>query len=132
MSEHESKTVLIVDDDKAIRTMAGEVLGIENYRVITAENGLVALERVLEEPDAVLLDIRMPVMDGFEFARRLWAMPEPFCSIPIIPSTADSGRSNQEVEKLGSPLYKPYTLDSLISRVSLAINSRMRAINLEK
>ena len=63
-----SKRVLIVDDDDAIRDMVAELLQSEGYEVITASNGAEALEHVRsDEPDAVVVDLMMPVMTGWEF-----------------------------------------------------------------
>jgi CheY-like chemotaxis protein len=63
-----SKRVLVVDDDDTIRMAVAEVLDDEGYEVITATNGAEALEQVrTARPDAVVLDLMMPVMNGWEF-----------------------------------------------------------------
>ncbi len=60
--------VLVVDDDAATRTVLRRTLAQEGWRVVEAENGSVALDRVAaERPELVLLDLMMPEMDGFEF-----------------------------------------------------------------
>jgi hypothetical protein len=66
-------SVLVVEDDPDIRDFVADALSIDGYAVLTAGNGLEAL-RLLDEqrPDVVLLDLRMPVMDGPTFARRCW------------------------------------------------------------
>src|SRR5687767_8501354 len=66
------RTVLVVDDDPAIRESLGEVLGDEGFQVVYAENGRMALEYLracADPPCLVLLDLMMPVMNGWEFCR---------------------------------------------------------------
>ena len=63
------KEILLVEDDRGIRTSLQEILEDEGYAVATAENGRVALEalRAGASPDLIVLDLRMPVMDGWQF-----------------------------------------------------------------
>lgn len=65
--------VLIVDDDPDMLQLEGEALTVRGYRVVTARNGEEALQRLAEQRDVnlILLDMRMPVMDGWAFARIL-------------------------------------------------------------
>ncbi len=66
------KTILVVDDDKNLRRLYKDELEAEGYRVALAENGREALEIVSREiPSLVLMDIRMPEMDGLEAMARL-------------------------------------------------------------
>jgi len=68
------QTVLVVDDEVAIRETVAQILGYEDYRVHTAASGPEALQRLGEVPvDAVMLDIKMPDMDGFEVLARIKA-----------------------------------------------------------
>lgn len=67
------KEVLIVDDDPLFRQIYQDVLEKNNFLVTTASNGQEALESVnKKKPNAILLDITMPVMDGLEVLRQLW------------------------------------------------------------
>jgi signal transduction histidine kinase/DNA-binding response OmpR family regulator len=80
--------VLVVDDDPEMRTMARRALESEGWRVDEAENGRVALERLaVSSPSLILLDLMMPVMDGFEFVMEMRRM-ETARSIPIVVVTA--------------------------------------------
>ena len=81
------KTLLIVDDEKHIRFLYEEEFTDDGYQVLTAANGLEALEVVEQHPeiDLVLLDIRMPEMDGSEFLRRIRQFKQ---DLPILISTA--------------------------------------------
>lgn len=114
--------ILIVDDDPAIRATISEVLGEEGYTVTTATNGaegLDALAGVL--PALVLLDMRMPVLDGWGFAR---ALKERGLSLPIVVMTAaqDARRWSQEIGT-ASVLAKPFDLDELLQVVERALQS---------
>jgi len=80
------KTILVVDDDEAIRTLLQEELSDEGYRVIIAGNARDALKKVEEEAlDLVILDIRMPGMDGLEALPRILGLKE---GLPVILNSA--------------------------------------------
>jgi CheY-like chemotaxis protein len=82
------KTILVVDDDEAIRTLLQEELEEEGYKVLTATNARDALKMVAAEAlDLVVLDIRMPGMDGLEALPRILGIKE---SLPVILNTAYS------------------------------------------
>lgn len=70
------KTILIVDDEQSNTEVLSLILEEEGYRVHCAPNGLVGLEKVQElQPDLILLDLMMPIMDGAEMGRTLRASP---------------------------------------------------------
>lgn len=78
------KKLLIVEDEPILREMYQDKFKLEGFEVITADNGKVGLEKVIEQkPDVVLLDLMMPVMDGESLLRRLREMPE-YKSIPVL------------------------------------------------
>jgi len=80
--------VLVVDDDPGVRLLLRRILEAEGYAVIEAENGLAALARLGERtPGAILLDLMMPQMDGFEFLSELHER-EAWRSIPVVIVTA--------------------------------------------
>jgi two-component system, response regulator, stage 0 sporulation protein F len=80
------KTILVVDDDDAIRTLLKDELLDEGYNVLTASNAREALKMVAEEPlDLVILDIRMPGMDGLEALPRILGLKE---GLPVILNSA--------------------------------------------
>ncbi len=98
--------VLLVEDDDATRGMMRHLLEREEWHVEEAENGRLALECLqAATPDLILLDLMMPEMDGFEFARRLRERPE-WRRIPIVVLTArditaeDRQRLSGNVEKI--------------------------------
>lgn len=84
------KRILVVDDEKHIVRLVQLNLERAGYEVITAYDGLEALEKVRSErPDMIVLDVMMPRMDGFETLQRLRANPET-SEIPVIMLTAKS------------------------------------------
>ena len=79
--------ILVVEDDADLRFLIAESLTDEGYTVVTAPHGAAALDCVARaRPSAILLDMRMPVMDGWAFARAYRARPGPHA--PIIVCTA--------------------------------------------
>src|SRR3954468_25043711 len=77
--------VLIVEDDEDLRDMMAQMLTIEGYRTATAANGREALDYLhhIAKPHVILLDLMMPVMDGWEFRRQQKADPE-IAPVPVI------------------------------------------------
>jgi CheY-like chemotaxis protein len=82
------RSILVVDDDPGLREILRRNLQEDGWRVLEAENGAEALERLsAERPAAVILDLIMPVMDGFEFILRYSQVAE-WLSIPVLVLTA--------------------------------------------
>jgi CheY-like chemotaxis protein len=86
---HASKRVLLVEDDIVTREAVTLLLSGDGYMVAAAGNGAEALERLrhFERPDVIILDLRMPVMDGWAFRQRLQEEPA-LASIPVVVFTA--------------------------------------------
>jgi CheY-like chemotaxis protein len=84
----EGFTVLIVEDDGDIRELLRLTLEVAGYHVIEAGNGLEAIEAARwHEPDAILMDMSMPIMDGCQSTRRIREEPR-LATVPIIACTA--------------------------------------------
>jgi CheY-like chemotaxis protein len=101
-----SRRILVVEDDETTRTVLQRALERDGWSVIQAENGRVALAQVAEQrPDAILLDLMMPEMDGFAFLAEL-RHQAPWRDIPVVVLTAmdlteaDRRRLNGEVERI--------------------------------
>ena len=78
------KVVLVVDDSATVRKFVAASLNITGFRVVTASDGVEALERMpAEKFDLIITDLNMPDMDGFEFIRTLRETPE-YRDIPVI------------------------------------------------
>ncbi len=108
--------VLVVDDEAAIRETVAELLRFEGYEVQTAVHGADALRQVeRSRPAAVLLDMRMPVLDGWGFARTL---RDRGIDLPIVVMTAaqDARRWASEIGANGY-LAKPFDLVDVLSAV---------------
>ena len=87
--------VLIVEDDADLREMMAQLLTLEGFQAATVSNGREALAYLEDQdrPDVILLDLMMPVMDGWEFRRRQRADPD-FSQVPVIVLSAlDQGRA---------------------------------------
>jgi two-component system OmpR family response regulator len=115
---HRHETILIVDDDEGVAQTFARMLKLEGYRVrtaMTAENGL--LEAATVRPDAIILDLRMPVMDGLGFLRRLRSTDEPL-KTPVAIVTGDyflDDMVSTELKALGAQLkFKPLWLEDLV------------------
>lgn len=118
-SQHEPvqrKSVLIVDDDQAIRDILKEVFRDQGFVVTTAANGELAIHVLSSfEPDVIVLDIHMPIMDGVAFATAYQARPGRHAPIVVFSTAADS----QRVLAIhpASVIMKPCDLDLLIATV---------------
>ena len=113
------KRILVVDDEKDIVDLIRYNLAKEGFDVITAANGEEALERIAAGPDVIILDLMMPVVDGFETCRRLKSDPRT-AWIPIMFLTARSTEIDEVVGlELGADDYiqKPISPRKLVARV---------------
>ncbi|GLI52498.1 response regulator [Thermodesulfovibrio yellowstonii] len=82
--------VLVVDDDKTTRKMISLILKSKGYEVVTAENGIEALQKLgLERINLILTDMNMPYMDGIEFIKQVRANPD-MSNIPIVMITTEA------------------------------------------
>ena len=110
--------ILVVDDDTSIRSFVEMALDGEGYAVSTATNGAQALAVSHEvQPDLILLDMRMPVMDGWAFARTYRQQAGPHAPIVVITAATDAGERAAEIQADGF-LGKPFDLDELLVLVS--------------
>jgi CheY-like chemotaxis protein len=108
--------ILVVDDDRSIREIIAETLELEGYPVVQAPNGAEALQRIGEQlPSLILLDMRMPVLDGWGVAR---AVKERGITVPIVVLTAASNAAAwaKEIDADGF-LAKPFQDTALLSIV---------------
>lgn len=111
-------TVLIIDDDPLIIKMVTLHLQREGYRVLSALNGLLGLKMArANSPDALLLDLMLPGIDGFEILTQLRAVPET-ADLPVVIMSAKSGLADIETaNRIGADAYltKPFRTGELLS-----------------
>jgi two-component system KDP operon response regulator KdpE len=117
----DAKLILVVDDEPRMRRFMRMNLDLEGYRVIEANNGMEAIDRVREDlPDLVLLDVMMPEMDGFEALRLI----RETSSVPIIMLTVKSDEEDRvRGLELGADDYvtKPFSPRELASRIKAVL-----------
>jgi CheY-like chemotaxis protein len=109
--------VLIVEDDADLRDMMAQLLSLEGFSAATVSNGRDALEYLRNgaRPDVILLDLMMPVMDGWEFRRRQQADPA-MADVPVIVLSAlDQSRATDV--SANAFLKKPLDFDRLLALV---------------
>src|SRR5579864_7739102 len=113
--------ILVVDDDPLIRSTVAELLGDEGYTVFQAGDGTEAL-RAFQQfvPDAIVLDLMMPILDGWQFVDRLRRVPD-WREVPIVVMSATHGlhESAERLHAMGvrAVLAKPFDVDALIAIV---------------
>lgn len=115
-----TKRILVVEDQEDNRQIIRDTLSATDYQIMEAENGEEALAAVAKQrPDLILMDIQMPIMDGYEATRRIKADPG-LRSIPIIAITsyALSG-DEQKARAAGCDDYvpKPYSPRQLLAKI---------------
>lgn len=114
------KKILVVDDEKSVRILLERILKPKNFEVITASNGMEALERVRKEaPHLMILDIMMPKMNGWDVCKKIREDPI-YKNLPIIVLTAKTEENDQiKGFGLGANAYvpKPFNHEELLLRV---------------
>jgi len=122
---HETLNVLIVDDNATNRFVAGKVLELFGCSAEAVESGREAIERVQTGAfDLILMDIKMPVMDGVQATRLIRALPGPVAAIPILALTANAD-PRDEAEYLAAGMdgvaQKPIQPDALLNAIRLVM-----------
>ena len=109
--------ILIVEDDADLREMMAQLLTLEGYRAETVANGRDALEYLSQgdRPDLILLDLMMPIMDGWEFRRRQREDP----NLATVPVVVLSALDQTRAADLGGTAFlkKPLDFDRLLQLV---------------
>ena len=113
------KQILIIEDDHEIRSSLLEVLEEEGYSVLSAENGQQGIE-VLEAsetmPSLIILDLMMPVLDGYGF-RRAQSAHEHYSTIPTAVFSAGYTSPDADIVRFEESIRKPVDLDDLFALV---------------
>jgi CheY-like chemotaxis protein len=111
---------LLVDDDDGIRQVVSIFLTDEGYEVASAADGRAALDALDSfTPDIILLDLRMPIMDGWEFVRLYREMPAPHAPIVAFVATMHPRTAQAEIGA-AALLEKPFDLEDLLAALDQA------------
>ena len=124
-ADFKDRHILLVEDNELNREIAQEILREYGFRVDTAENGAVAVEKVSTAApgsyDLVLMDVQMPIMDGYTATRQIRALADPaLAKIPIIAMTAnafDEDRRNALESGMSGFLSKPIVIGDLVQEL---------------
>lgn len=110
--------VLVVDDEQNIRQVLVYVLEDEGYQVVEAQDGETALGLIeRQHPDVIILDMKMPGMDGWEFVERYRKLYGHQAPIIVLTAARDAAQRGADVSA-DSYVPKPFDLDVLLERVS--------------
>jgi CheY-like chemotaxis protein len=121
--------ILAIDDSRMVHMVLTKTLRPLDVEVITAINGQEGLEKAeKDQPDLILLDATMPVMDGMEALAALKANPATR-DIPVVMFGADSPRETERAQQLGALKFiaKPFTGDALVASLSPYIDFGQKA-----
>ncbi|MGZ3451486.1 MAG: response regulator [Polyangiales bacterium] len=124
MMSPKQATVLVVDDDDDLRTMVETILEDAGYVVRRAGDGVEALEQLAQmgRPDLILLDMRMPRMDGWELGRRVRSQYGR--EIPIVVMTA-AEHAEKQAQEIDADAFvaKPFDIDNLLGVIARNLRS---------
>ena len=119
-------TVMVVDDSKTVRSYHGSILKSMGINVIEAENGMEALEKSLDSNvDLYLVDVNMPIMDGYSFIQDL-RRQDNHKTVPVIMITTQEREEDKiSAYKVGANLFetKPIKPDQLQAYIEILVNS---------
>lgn len=107
--------VVLAEDEASLRSFLALALHDEGYEVLSAKDGKEALElATLGSPNCILLDMRMPRVDGWEFARRYREQPGEHAPIIVMTANIEAPRAARDVGAVAY-LVKPFDLDALLT-----------------
>lgn len=121
--------ILAIDDSRMVHMVVTKTLRPLDVEVLTAINGQEGLEMAeKDQPDLILLDATMPVMDGMEALAALKANPATK-NIPVVMFGADSAKESERAQQLGALQFiaKPFTGDALVAGLSPYLDLRQKA-----
>ena len=115
-----TKRILVVEDQEDNRAILRDLLGSVGHEMIEAHDGVAAIEQAAKHrPDLILMDIQLPVMDGYEATRRIKAIPA-LAAIPIIAVTSYALSGDEDKARdAGCDAYvtKPYSPRALLKKM---------------
>lgn len=124
------KKILLVEDNELNREIATIYLEENGFIIIPAENGQIAVDKIKEakkgDYDIILMDIQMPVMDGYEATKQIRSLKSEFSKIPIIAMTANAFEEDKKMANecgMNDYLAKPVNLENLIKILTKVLNT---------
>lgn len=121
--ERGEKRILVIDDDDAIRALLFTLLRRRGFRIDTARDGVEALEHLARcRYSAILLDLMMPRMSGYEFLARLEKLPRREHPIVVV-LTAGAEPHNLSPSLVAGTIHKPFDIDLLIDSISACLST---------
>jgi CheY-like chemotaxis protein len=125
MQRRNNYTILVIEDEVALRELLVDELGDMGYRVVVASNGMEGLEKLQEvEPDLIICDRAMPTMTGYELLERIRGIFPQYGSVPFIFLTAlTDAKDKQAVQPLRPYAYleKPLDFGVLVDTIEKAL-----------
>lgn len=122
-------TILVIDDDNDYRTSIKELLTLEQYQTLEAEDGFIGWQMIRRySPDLVICDIDMPVMNGIEVLKKVKSTAS-LANIPFVIVSGQDEKALTSVFKLGADvvLRKPVEITVLLSAIDPYLNNRPAA-----
>jgi CheY-like chemotaxis protein len=113
-----SKTIFVIEDDPGISFVLSELLEGEGFKVQVAENGVVALELLQKHgvPSLILLDMIMPKMNGWEFAKEFTEKYDHLCPIIVMTAAADAKQRAKDINAVDL-IEKPFDFDQFLATI---------------
>jgi CheY-like chemotaxis protein len=125
----QTTTILIVEDETPLQDVLSDVLSKRGYEIVTASNGKEGLERAREtQPDLILLDIIMPVMDGLEMLRTLREDEEGRAIDVVLLTNVSDNEKLAEALEIGAFDYlvkSDHTIDTITEAITAKVGSKM-------
>lgn len=118
------KTILVLEDEQDILQTLSALLKSEGYKVETAQNGQEALDFLKKSPmpDLILLDMKMPVMNGWAFTDEFYRLYDHRAPLFVMTAAADAEVRAKEV-KASNSIGKPFDIDELLNKIKTALES---------
>ena len=122
-------TILVADDEPAIRSMLEVILSADGHEIVAVPDGRAALDYLRDHtPDAMLLDVKMPQMDGFEICSRVKRIKRLGSAAVLLLTAFDDDQTRDHARLVGADdlVYKPLSGKNLRQRVNQLIEARRR------
>ena len=121
MPEHPPH-ILIVEDDPDVRNLLSEVLSEDGYDVASAQDGAEAIAQLRRRrPDAILLDLMMAGLDGWDFLTLYRQLPGPHAPVIVVTAAARGGIERAHDEGADAVVTKPFSVDRLLDLVAMQV-----------